>query len=164
VSTGEGVASAAASSATTAADDVGPVPAPLTRERLRALCAQVGWSPRVGSEGELRVTVGLDEVALHQRGEHGEVLLVRATWHTALKVGRCEDVRAFVEEHHRRSPWPQAHLEVQDQGLVLLHTAQAVDLTEGVTDEQLRRHVADATGAAQTMFDKLAALLGLREV
>lgn len=33
------------------------VPTPLTRERLLTLCAQAGWSHRVGPEGELRAHV-----------------------------------------------------------------------------------------------------------
>ncbi|MCL3777563.1 MULTISPECIES: YbjN domain-containing protein [unclassified Actinomyces] len=140
------------------------VPAPLTRERLLVLCSQAGWSHRVGPEGELRVSPGQDEVALHQRGERGEVLLVRSTWHVNLDVGVRETVRRLIEDHHRRTPWPQAHLDVQDQGLLLVRTAQAVDLTEGVTDDQLRAHVADALGAAQSLFGEIAALLGLGEV
>lgn len=140
------------------------VPTPLTRERLLTLCAQAGWSHRVGPEGELHVTPLLDEVALHQRGEHGEALLVRSTWHVALDVGVRETARRLIEDHHRRTPWPQAHLEVQDQGVLLVHTAQAVDLTEGVTEDQLRAHVADALGAAQSLFDELGSRLVRLEV
>ena len=48
--------------------------------------------------------------------------------------------------------------------MLLVHTAQAVDLTEGVTEDQLRAHVADALGAAQSLFDELGSRLVRLEV
>ncbi|MCU1432063.1 MAG: hypothetical protein JWP95_1168 [Actinotalea sp.] len=135
-----------------AADDV---PAPLTRDRLRAWFTRHGYTYFVDDDGDVG---GLWRGRLFYFflfGERQEILQVRGQWNREFAIERLTEVLEICNEWNAEKIWPKAYVRVRDDGMVHATCEVATDLEQGVTDAQLGQLLHCGLSAASIFFDTL---------
>lgn len=70
-------------------------------------------------------------------GEHKEILQIRSQWNREISIDRLDEVLPFCNDWNTQRVWPKTYVRVRDNGMIQVCAETAVDLEQGVTDEQL---------------------------
>lgn len=128
----------------------------LSQQRIMDALERMEWKASVDEDGDL---IGGWENGWHcfrLLGENGNTLMVRGGWYGRFPVERQAEVEAWVLDWNRRTLWPKALCETDNEGNIRLGSEHAVDYRHGLTDDQLESHIACGVLTAERLFEEAA--------
>ncbi|HMO10283.1 MAG TPA: YbjN domain-containing protein [Actinotalea sp.] len=129
-------------------------PAPLTRDRIAAYLHAEGYLTGTDDEGDIAGVWNGHRFWFIVLGESDEVLQVRGRASTVLPVERRNAALLAVNDWNRDRIWPKAYVREEEDGLAL-YGEVSVELSSGVTDEQLGRLVDCGLATSIQLFDAM---------
>ncbi|MDO5700611.1 MAG: YbjN domain-containing protein [Bowdeniella nasicola] len=89
---------------------------------------------------------------IHCAGENGQILSFQSESSWTAPVSELHAIRDRIEHWHLEHSWPRGFYSITDEGGVRVCADYSVDLSAGVTDEQLTVHVRCAIGTLLDFF------------
>jgi len=105
-------------------------------------------------DGDLVGLWGEDRFWFLRLGGRREILQVRGRWHRTLPISQRPALLLALNDWNRDRIWPKAYLRTED-GQVAVYAEVAVDLGEGVTDDQLDAIITRGLGSGGSLFEAL---------
>ncbi|MFT4288436.1 YbjN domain-containing protein [Nocardioides sp.] len=129
--------------------------APLSKDRIKKVLEDAGWSYRVDSDGDIGGGWESGYFYFFVHGDGAELLCVRGTWYGELTTAEFQRALEASNQWNLEKRWPKTYARADDEGDVRLHCELNVDYEYGLTDEQLRQHIICAVNTGEAFFDHL---------
>jgi hypothetical protein len=137
---------------------------PLTGERVLERIVALGHHVAADDDGDLFGQWGFDHFWFLRLGSRRTAFQVRGRWHRRLPPDRRADLLLALNDWNRDRIWPKAYLRPEDDGRLAVYAEVAVDLDQGVTDDQLDTVITRGLGAGRQLFDALESQLPEAEI
>ncbi len=132
--------------------------APVTQERVADALRSQGYGVSGVRPGVLGGTWDGNSFTIALIGERSDTLQIRGTWHRAIEPDLLGGMALVVNDWNRDRIWPKVYSEeVGDE--TRAHSEVCLDLSDGVTDAQLREALACGLGTGVQFFESLSSLL-----
>lgn len=131
----------------------------VTRSRVEAALAAEGYRYQIRGDGSILGTWDGNRFTIALVGPEDAIVKVHGTWHGSVAADLAPALAQVVNDWNRDRIWPKVYTAPDAVGGVRVHTAVAVDLTDGATDAQVAEAIACGLGTGVQFFANLADLL-----